>query len=765
MRRAPRAAAFLASLRRIGSYAGCASKHMHQPTLPPFLALPLLWIGACSAPAASAGHGAARLAQAATRPLPALEQAIWVWDSRARQPLELSVLLDRLAAADVVFVGETHLDDTTHRVEAAVLEGLLARRAGKVVLSLEMFERDVQPVLDDYLAGRIDERAFLASARPWGNYRSDYRPLIETAKRHGIPVVAANAPASVRRRVSAGGQAALDALAPAERRLLPAEILPAEAAYWERVDRATRGHMGFSSQSEEQRLYSGQNLWDNSMGNACAEALAAHPGSTVVHVVGGFHVMYRDGTVAQLVRRARAARVAVLEVLTTSGAYAARPARDAARADYVVYADELARSLSNGTHAVSVPAELRYTIDLPSSASDERRVPLLVCLPDGDERPQDVRALLRAALGDETALVVLEPPFSERADDLAPGGRWFRAGEFRADQTRVQRGLERIVEYVTRRFPVDAERVVIAGRGLGATSVLWSALYTEWLSARFVAITPRAARALQLEGLPDQAPATRALRILVAPGEEQGSRWIAADYQALGTPAELTELAAGVSLLRQVEPVLRAALELDARAPEDVRPELFVLERDLPRARQWAEVLAWRSQGKGRSARVLTADELRGEDALRGDTAPARIHHLRIGAEWPLATFAEGQGLPLASGDFGGTTVLVVPAGAEASERAAWLELERAKALKKRSPFHGLRVALQDGRPDLGQVLDELRAGNTRSVLVVPAVFCASPEEMRALRDSIDERRYGDAFDLEWLPGLGAELCCASPED
>ncbi len=733
---------------------------------PPLLSFPVsasLWIAACTTSGSSGEPGAAgdpaapALSQAGTRPLPALEDAIWVWDSRARRPLELGALLDRLAAVDVVLVGETHLDDTTHRVEAAVLEGLLERRADAVVLSLEMFERDVQPVLDDYLAGRIDEPAFLAAARPWGNYRSDYRPLIETARRHGIPVVAANAPASLRRRVSAGGRTALEALAPEERRLLPDEILPAAASYWTRVDRATRGHMNFSSQSEDQRLYSGQNLWDNSMGDACAGALAAHPGSTVVHVVGGFHVMYHDGTAAQLLRRAPGARVAVVEVLPTPGAHATRPERDTERADYLVYASELARSLSEGTHAVSVPAELCYTIDLPAWATDVQRAPLLLWLPDSDQRPQDARELLRAALGDEAAIAVIEPPYPERAADLAPGGRWAQPHAFRADQARVQHGLERIVEYVTRRFPVSPERVVIGGRGVGATSVLWSALYTEWLEARFVAVTPRGARALQLEGLPDQAPVTRELLLLVTPGEEQGSRWILSDFQELGTPGELGLLASDSPPLRQVENALRGALELAAR-PEEAQPVLVVLERDLPRARQWAEVHARRLEQAGRPARVITADE------LRGDEDPARVQRLCIGGEWPLATFAEGRGLPLAEGDFGGTTVLVVPEGADAAEREAWLELERGQALKKRSPFAGLRVALAGAEPSLAQVLAQLRAERARSCLVVPAVFCASPEEMQELQHSIDAGT-GDDLDLAWLPGLGAELCCAAPDD
>jgi len=147
---------------------------------------------------------------------------------------------------------------------------------------------------------------------------------------------------------------------------------------------------------------------------------------------------------------------------------------------------------------------------------------------------------------------------------------------------------------------------------------------------------------------------------------------------------------------------------------------------------------------------------------LTGDEDPARVHRLAIGGEWPLAHFAEGAGIPLARGDFGGTTVLVVPAATAAAEREAWLALEPAKALKQRSMFAGLRVADEAG---LAEVVAKLAGQGTRSVLVVPTVFCASPAEMQALARSLDTVAGLDELELEWLPGLGGELCCAPDEN
>ncbi len=51
-------------------------------------------------------------------------------------------MLADVVSADVIFVGEQHDDVNTHRLELAVLEGL-ARRRDNVIVSLEMFERDV----------------------------------------------------------------------------------------------------------------------------------------------------------------------------------------------------------------------------------------------------------------------------------------------------------------------------------------------------------------------------------------------------------------------------------------------------------------------------------------------------------------------------------------------------------------------------------------------------------------------------------------------
>src|SRR6476620_9303320 len=89
-----------------------------------------------------------------------------VYDTGRKGFADFEGMLADLTRADVVFVGEQHDDANTHRLELAIVEGL-ARRRVPLIIAMEMFERDVQPVLDRYLAGTIGEEQFLKDSQPW----------------------------------------------------------------------------------------------------------------------------------------------------------------------------------------------------------------------------------------------------------------------------------------------------------------------------------------------------------------------------------------------------------------------------------------------------------------------------------------------------------------------------------------------------------------------------------------------------------------------
>jgi uncharacterized iron-regulated protein len=198
-----------------------------------------------------------------------------------------------------------HDDPVAHYLEAQILKRVAAPNWA---LSMEMFERDVQPVMDEYLSGVIEERDLIASGRAWGNYRTDYAPLIAIAKQNHMPVIAANAPKRYIDIVSKKGQAGLDALSPeAKRTIAPLPYSAASAAYKERFEREMNQEMGgHNSKSAavhvSDNALQAQSLWDATMADSIAQFLKQHLGDHVLQVNGSFHSAYHQGIPEHLER-------------------------------------------------------------------------------------------------------------------------------------------------------------------------------------------------------------------------------------------------------------------------------------------------------------------------------------------------------------------------------------------------------------------------------------------------------------------------------
>lgn len=243
-----------------------------------------------------------------------------------------------MAQVDVALLGEEHDDAVGHGVQLQVFESALGRygtgaNARPIVLSLEMFERDVQYVVDEYLAGLITEDHFLASSRPWDTYSVFYRPVVELARERGLPVVAANAPRRYVNRASRLGRASLADLPPAALATLPPLPYPepseAYLAEWNGLMGEAAGHMSGSP-------LDGQTLWDAGMAFSISEALSDTPNGLVVHLAGGFHVENGTGIAEVLQRYRMGSRTLIVAVRKASDINAFDPASHEGLGDYVI---------------------------------------------------------------------------------------------------------------------------------------------------------------------------------------------------------------------------------------------------------------------------------------------------------------------------------------------------------------------------------------------------------------------------------------------
>ena len=664
-------------------------------------------------------------------------------------------MFDRLSSADVVFVGETHLDEVTHRLELAIARGLKERR-GDVVLSMEMFERDVQETVDNYLSGEIGEDQFLSEARPWNNYVTGYRPLIEWAKEVGAPVVAANVPGPLRRNLMMGGPDALDRLSGEERAGIAGELFPGTERYWQRFDRAVRGH-GHAPAAGADRTLSTQNLWDNTMGESVALALEAHPGAVIIHYNGAFHTLEKDGTARQFILRRPDASVQSVHIMPTGDLVSARAKKGDRRADFIVAAEALSRGYQDGTLAVMAPRELRYRI---SSGKSEGAASLLIWLGAASSPPGDELVRLRAELGESVTIAVVEPLYPQIEEDLHLGGVWFWDHSFDGDIGTLSRGLARLRDTLLRQREIDPQRVLLAGEEDGAAVVVIVALGDEeWRQA--IGFSPRGHERLSESGLPSPADDDTALEWgpgvgVVAPASSRDwwQKELAA-WSGVGVPCqwrELPENPAEAGRARRSE--LASALGIPARGSSRAGgdPTILSTRTDSPLARQWARIAAARWQKEAPLG------------ISSGGEAPVGAIELAVngdGACWGASDFLDGEMMPMPANPFGGTVVVVVPEGLPPEVSEEWHRLETEDVTRKRSRFVGTRVAVSGSDRDLSAILDELRAENKSVVLVVPARFCADADEMRALKRA--STGHDEGLRISWLPGLGGVLVRKAP--
>lgn len=664
------------------------------------------------------------------------------------RPVSFDEMIEDLSRRGVVVVGEKHDDALTHRLELAILRGIGERHAATA--SFEMFERPEQTTIDAYLRGDIDEATFLSRIDPWKNYFEAYRPILEHCRERGFPVIAANGERMLLRKVSKARS--FDGLSDDERAMLPSDLHPAEDAYWQRYDRISRANGREPGPPSIERLYWTQNLWDNCMADAIVRGHVDEPSRCIVHYVGEFHSAFGNGTVHQIRVRDPGIDVATVSIVPTFDVRRIDARGETDRADYVVYVEHRARDRfrSDGDCGVTIPSSMPWRlVHNPSTEA----LPLLIWLPDAGVAPQDDLPWLQATLGAGTRIAVLGGPRLVHGRHGAIRG-WYE--QLEGSTGGIRQGIEEVLRYLRERMPIATDRIVVAGEGQGAAVALAIARTERALRWSTVAIEPKDLDDVAMSGTasPPLVDSRRALTVMLAKPAgyaalENLDREIGIETTVLDAPIEPD----GTSITR----ALTSALGIVADQPGT---NAFTSERSLitreiesdPRRRSWtrsylARVL--REHPEVATTAVASAGAAKdGTEVFVLDYGPLRTDTSEIA---PALSIADLFGrVPRSTDPFGGTTVLVVPERANEEERASW------QALVDRESKLNRDVRLATGGDD-GDVNDVVRSlPETRSVLIVPAEFCASAERLEDLRrriardDTIAER------DIDYLRGLGA---------
>lgn len=188
-------------------------------------------------------------------------------------------MLKKMKKADIILFGEHHNNPICHWLELELAKDLTS---DQLVLGAEMFERDNEPALANYLNGTIDAKGLDSLARLWPNYKTDYQPIVDFAKKEKIPFVSTNIPRRYASLVYKSGFEVLDSLSADEK----SWMAPVPIKYDPELP-------GYQQMLEMMAGHGGENL---PKAQAIKDATMAHfilqnhlPGGVFLHFHGTYH--------------------------------------------------------------------------------------------------------------------------------------------------------------------------------------------------------------------------------------------------------------------------------------------------------------------------------------------------------------------------------------------------------------------------------------------------------------------------------------------
>ncbi len=219
-------------------------------------------------------------------------------------------IIPSLLKKRVIFVGETHDNYAHHLSQLDIIKGLHQAHP-EMAIGMEMFQKPFQSHLDSFVAGELSEQQLLRDSEWFDRWSYDYRlyrPILNYARQHGIPVLALNASKELKKRVSEVG---MEGLNEQEKTQIPAEVDRSDEAYTARLRSIFHQHPG-SGKRDFERFLDVQLLWDESMAERAAAYLRDNPSKKLVVLAGTGHLMYGSGIPQRVSRRIDVEKAIVL---------------------------------------------------------------------------------------------------------------------------------------------------------------------------------------------------------------------------------------------------------------------------------------------------------------------------------------------------------------------------------------------------------------------------------------------------------------------
>jgi uncharacterized iron-regulated protein len=215
-------------------------------------------------------------------------------------------IIKQLQAAKIVYLGETHDSESDHQQQLAIIQALFKHKP-QIAIGMEMFQSQMQPLLDRYLAGKITATELQKQSefdKRWGYPWEYYLPILEFAKANRLPLIALNTPGEIARKAARRG---LESLSRIELQSIPpiTEIDRSNVKYQEMILASYQQHAGIVSIASKSfdRFYTAQLLWDETMAANTVNFIKQNPNHQTIVLAGSSHIIYGYGIPDRVLRR------------------------------------------------------------------------------------------------------------------------------------------------------------------------------------------------------------------------------------------------------------------------------------------------------------------------------------------------------------------------------------------------------------------------------------------------------------------------------
>ena len=213
----------------------------------------------------------------------------------------LSDVINGVSDRKIIYVGEVHDVFAHHAVQLDIITGIYKKNP-RLAIGMEMFQRPFQNTLDVFIAGGMGEEQFLRESeyfKRWGFDYNLYKPILDSARTEGIPVVALNLQREIIKKVSKNG---IGSLSDEEKKEIPKELDFSDKEYRERLKEVFSMHR-HSEKRNFDYFYESQVLWDETMSQSVDEFFGQNTDCRIIVLAGQGHLRYGSGIPKRTYRR------------------------------------------------------------------------------------------------------------------------------------------------------------------------------------------------------------------------------------------------------------------------------------------------------------------------------------------------------------------------------------------------------------------------------------------------------------------------------